>query len=76
MNPSSYVLREMEKTNIWPSAVRYRHLNDCAAGKKHHTLAIAEVSHLAKRDDFLFDTPLLSIFMCLHAVVSMCTMDM
>ena len=52
MNPSSYVLREMEKTNIWPSAVWYRNLNDCAAGNKYHTLAIAEVSHLAKRDDF------------------------
>lgn len=36
--PSSYVLREMEKTNIWPSAVGCRPLNDCAAGRqKPHT---------------------------------------
>ncbi len=62
VNPSSYVLREMEKTNIWPSAVGYRPLNDCAAGKEHRTLAIAAVSHLAKCDNFCL-TPSPSLFL-------------
>lgn len=47
VNPSSYVQGEIEKTNIWPSTVGYQPLNDCAAGRKHHTLATAEESHLA-----------------------------
>lgn len=64
VNPSSYVLGEMEKTNIWPSAVGYQLLNDCASGKKHHTLAIAEVSHLAKCGNFCLITHL-SLFLCI-----------
>lgn len=61
MNPSSYVLREMEKTNIWPSAVGFRLLNDCAAGKEHRTLTMAVASHLAKCDNFC-STPRPSYF--------------
>lgn len=60
--PSSYVLREMEKTNIWPSAVGCRPLNDCAAGRQNRTLAIAAVSHQAKCDN-LRVTPRLRLFL-------------
>lgn len=67
MNPSSYVLREMKKTNIWPATVGYRPLNDCAAGKKHRTLAFAKVSHLAKCDNFCL-TPSPSLFLYILCV--------
>lgn len=60
--PSSYVLREMEKTNIWPSAVERRPLNECAAGRQNRTLAIAAVSHQAKCDN-LCVTPHLCLFL-------------
>lgn len=33
--PSRYVLKEMEKANIWLSTVGSCWLNDCASGKKH-----------------------------------------
>lgn len=57
----------MQKTNIWTSAVGYRPLNESAAGKVRHTLAIAA----AKYDNFCFDTPPLFIFIyhvCLRMI--------
>lgn len=42
--PSSYVLCEMKKTNIWPAAAGHRPLNGCAAGKPRRTLAISAPS--------------------------------
>lgn len=64
VNPSSNILGEIEKTNIWLSAVGYQPLNDCAAGRKHHTLAIAEASHqvTCKCGDFCLITHL-SLFL-------------
>lgn len=67
MNPASYVLRETEKTNIWPSAVGYRPFNDCAAGKEDRILAMAEVSHLGKCDNFCL-TPRPSLFLYILCV--------
>lgn len=47
-DPSSYVLWEMNKTNICPSAVGHRPLNGCTAGRERCTPATSATSHPAK----------------------------
>lgn len=71
VNPSSYVLREMEKTNIWPSAAGYGSLNGCAAGRKRCTLAIAEVPQPAKCDNLYKFCVSANDWLCVRASASL-----